>query len=133
MRKRTHRKPVTGLDPYQKALFRRAWEADNVSAGIHAFIGEDSKALTQRAGRVIYAIVAGCEQAGISDDDPDVRILHDAGRAILELRGQTEIGDQHRKRIVSGLAAGERLFPRLDPAAVRDAALELAKASSDRE
>ncbi|RTQ32820.1 hypothetical protein EJP69_19065 [Variovorax gossypii] len=133
MRKRTHRKPVTGLAPYQKALFRRAWEADNVRAGIHAFIGEDAKALTQRAGRVIYAVVAGCEQAGIPDDDPDVRILHDAGRAILELRGQAEIGDQHRKRIISGLAAGERLLPRLDPAAVRGAALELAKASSDKE
>lgn len=132
MRKRTHRKPVTGLDPYQKALFRRAWEADNVSAGIHAFIGEDAKALTQRAGGVIYAVVAGCEQAGIPDDDPDVLILHDAGRTILELGGQVEIGAQHRARIVSGLAAGERLLPRLDPAALRDAALELAKACGDR-
>lgn len=132
MRKRTPRKPVTGLNPYQKAIFRRAWETDNVRAGIHAFIGQDAKALIQHAGSVIYAVVAGCEQAGIRDDDPEVRLLHDAGRAILELRGQSEISEQHRERIVAGLAAGDRLQLRLAPAALYDAALELANAGSDR-
>lgn len=132
MRKRTHRKSVTGLNPYQKAVFRRAWEADNVRAGIHAFIGQDAKALIQHAGGIIYAVVAGCEEAGIQDDDPEVQILHDAGRAILELRGQTEISAQHRQRIVAGLAAGDRLLPRLNPTALHDAALALANASSHR-
>lgn len=131
MRKRTHRKPVTGMNPFQKAVARRAWQADSVRAGIHAFIGEDVVALTQLAGGVIYAMVAGCEEAGIGDDDPDVLLLHDAGRAILELAKQSEIGGPHRKRIIAGLAAGERLMPRLNLAALTGAAREVGKASED--
>lgn len=41
MRKQARRKPVTGLTPYEKAVVRRAWEADVGDASIHAFMGMD--------------------------------------------------------------------------------------------
>lgn len=129
MRKRTRRTPVSGLNPYQKAVVRRAWQADNVKASIHALIGQDVKELTRQAGGIIYAVMAACEDAGIEKDDPDVRILYAAGEAILGLAKETEIDAPQRELIAAGLAAGERLQPRLSLASIHRAAHDVEKAS----
>lgn len=133
MRKQTRRKPLTGLTPYEKAVVRRAWEADIVDASIHAFIGLDVRGLMQRAGGIIYAVMSACEEAGIEQSEPDVQLLHEAGAAILEMPGQTAIDRAQRDRVIAGLAASERLQPRLDTLSIRRAALEISKAGKNIE
>lgn len=119
---------MTGLTPYEKAVVRRAWEADIVDASIHAFIGLDVGGLTQRAGGIIYAVMTACEDAGIEQNEPDMQLLHEAGEAILELAGQSRIDTSQRDRVIAGLAASERLQPRLDTLSIRRAAVEVSKA-----
>ncbi|MGJ7538546.1 hypothetical protein [Variovorax sp. ZT5P30] len=132
MRKRTRRKPVIGLDPFQKAEIRRAWRADSVKAGIHALIGEDAQELVQQAGGILYGVISACDETGIEGDDADVSIVHTAARALLQQASKDTIDETLRASIVDGLAACERLQPRLDPASIQRAASEVMKAGQGR-
>ncbi|WP_390349088.1 hypothetical protein ACFJIS_15180 [Variovorax boronicumulans] len=125
MRKHTRRKPITGLSPIQKAGIRRAWRADNDRASLHAFIGEDPQMLVQQAGGIMYTVLAACEDAGIEGDDPDLCIVHNAGKALVELASRIHIDEPLRKSIVDGLAACERLEPRLNAASLYRATFDV--------
>lgn len=78
MRKGTRRKPVTGLNLFQKAEIRKAWQADHVEASIHVLIGDDVQALVQQAGAIIYGMVSACEDARI---DVDLCAVHSAAKS----------------------------------------------------
>lgn len=132
MRKRTYRKPVVGLNLFEKAEIRRMWRADSVKASIHALIGEDAQALVQQAGAILYGVVSACDDAGMDGDDADVCAVHSAAKALVEQSSKTNIDETLRALIVDGLAACERLQPRLDPASIRRAATEIVKAGEDR-
>lgn len=128
MRKRTRRQPVTGLSLVHKAEIRRAWRADLDRASLHAFIGEDPQALMRQAGGIVYTVLTACEDAGIDGDDPDVCMVHDAAKALVEQSSKTHIEETLRKLIVDGLAACERLQPRLNPASLCRATLNVVQA-----
>lgn len=132
MRKRTHRKPVTGLNLIQKAEIRRTWHADNVKASIHALIGEDARVLVQQAGGIIYGVISACKDAGIDGDDADVCAVHAAAKALVEQSSRANVDEALRVLIVDGLAASERLQPRLNPASILRAASEIVKANEGR-
>jgi hypothetical protein len=117
------------LNLFQKAEIRRAWQADNVEASIHALIGEDAQALVQQAGGILYGVISACEDAGIDENDADVCAVHSAAKALVELSAKTEIDEALRAQIVDGLAACERLQPRLNPVSIQRAASEVMKAS----
>lgn len=125
MRKRTYRKSVIGLSPVHKAEIRRAWQADADRASLHAFIGEDPQALVQQAGGIVYTVLAACEDAGIKDDDPDVCTAHCAAKALVEQASKSQVDEALRKLIVEGLAACERLQPRLNPASLYRATFDV--------
>ena len=132
MRKRSRRKPVTGLSPVHKAEIRRTWQAGIDKASLHAFIGEDPRALMRQAGSIVYTVVTACEDAGIDGNDPDVCMVHDAAKALLEQSSKMHIEETLRKLIVDGLAACERLQPRLNPASLYRATLEVMPADDNR-
>lgn len=132
MRKRTRRKPVTGLNLYEKAEIRRDWQVDSVKASIHALIGNDARALVHQAGAILYGVISACEDAGIDGDDVDVCAVHDVAKALVEQSSKTSIDETSRVLIVEGLAAGERLRPRLNPASIQRAASEIVKLGEDR-
>lgn len=127
VRKGTRRKPVTGLNLFQKAEIRRAWQADHVKASIHALIGDDVQALVQQAGAIIYGVVSACEDASIDGDDADLCAVHNAAKALVGLSAEKEIEGAARGLIVDGLAACERLQPRFSPASIQRAAGEVLK------
>lgn len=129
MRKRTHRKPNTGLNLFQKATIRQAWHADSVQASIHAHIGEDARALVRQAGAIIYGVVSACEDAGIDGNDADVCAVHAGAKALVAQSSKADIDEALRALIVEGLAACERLQPKLDPVSIQRAADEVMKAS----
>jgi hypothetical protein len=129
VRKRTQRKPVTGLNLFQRAEIRRAWQADSVKASIHALIGDDAQALVQQAGGVVYGVISACEDAGINGEDADVCAVHSAAKALVALSCKSSVDETLRALIVDGLAACERLQPRLSPASIHRAASEFMRAS----
>jgi hypothetical protein len=127
VRKQTRRKPVIGLNPFQKAEMRRAWQADNVQASIHVLIGEDARALVQHAEVIIYGVISACEDAGINGGDADVCAVHDAAKALVEQSSKPDIDEMLRPLIVEGLATCERLQSRLSPASLYRSACEVMK------
>lgn len=133
MRKGARRKPVAGLNLFEKAEIRRAWQADHVRASIHALIGDDVQALVQQAGAIIYGVVSACEDAAIDGDDADLCAVHYAAKALVGLSAEKEIEGTARELIVDGLAACERLQPRLSPASIQRAAGEVVKVNEEQE
>ncbi|BEP54075.1 hypothetical protein GmRootV35_43470 [Variovorax sp. V35] len=131
VRKGTRRKPGTGLNLFQKAEIRRAWQADHVKASIHALIGDDVQALVQQAGAIIYGVVSACEDACIDGDDADLCAVHGAAKALVGLSAETAIDGAARVLVVDGLAACERLQPRLSPASIQRAAGEVVRGKED--
>ncbi|QFZ83513.1 hypothetical protein GFK26_12455 [Variovorax paradoxus] len=121
------------MNLFQKAEIRRAWQADHVKASIHALIGDDVQALVQQAGAIIYGVVSACEDAAIDGDDADLCAVHNAAKALVGLSAEKGIERAARELIVDGLAACERLQPRLSPASIQRAAGEVVKVNEEQE
>ena len=132
MRKRTRRKPFSGLNLFQKAEIRRNWQIDNVKASIHALIGEDARALVLRAGAIVYGVISACEELGMKADDPDVCAVQKAAKALVDQSSKASVDEALRILIIDGLAACERLQPRLHPASILRATSEVMKARESR-
>lgn len=81
--------------------------------------------LVQQAGGIMYTVLAACEGASIKDDDPDLCMVHNAAKALVELSSRVHIDEFLRKPIVDGLAACERLEPRLTAAALYRATFDV--------
>jgi hypothetical protein len=58
--------------------------------------------------------------------------VHDAAKALVQQSSQNDIDETLRMLIVDGLAACERLQPRLDPASILRATTEFIEASEGR-
>lgn len=121
MRKQTRRKPIIGLNLFQKAEIRKAWQAAHVKASIHALIGDDAQALVQQAGGIVCGVISACEKAGIDGNDADVCAVHSAAKALVEQSSKDDVDETLRVLIAAGLAACERLQPRLSPASIQRA------------
>ncbi|MFZ3121555.1 MAG: hypothetical protein WA159_24925 [Variovorax sp.] len=130
MGRHNRRQSATGLSPLQKAYVRQAWRADCVNAGIHAFIGEDVPMLVQQAGGILSVVIFACEEARMGDEDADVRSVFVASKALVQLTPETGIDEKLRELIIEGLAACERLQPRLDIVSIHRATQEVLQASA---
>lgn len=118
-----------GLSPLQKVFVRQAWRAACVDAGIHAFTGEHVSMLVRQAGGVLYAVIFACEEAGIGDEDAALRSVFEASKALMQLTPEAAIDERLRELIIEGLAASERLQPRLDIASIHRASQEVLQAN----
>ncbi|MNL29795.1 hypothetical protein D3C87_1514940 [compost metagenome] len=123
----------TFLGNAERRQFAIAAYPDTVQASIHALIGDDVQALVRQAGAIIYGVVSACEDASIDGDDADLCAVHDAAKALVGLSAETGVDGAARTLIVDGLAACERLQPRLSPASVQRAAAEVVKAYEEQE
>ena len=87
-----------------------------VDAGSQAIRGDNPAAALQAAGRVAYIACRAAMLAGMSGDEPELRILRGAASALGDVHAQPAALDQHRGAIISGLQAADRLWPHLTPA-----------------
>jgi hypothetical protein len=113
------------LNPVARAMIVQQWKQGAVTGRIHALIGDDPKLLVKGAGRVFFVVLGACAACGIDQGEPDVRILMGAVNAVHEQVDEPRITDLRRASIVSGLAACERLLPRLTQRALADAAIQM--------
>jgi len=84
------------------------------SAELHAWAGNNPAKLLNDSGRMVYIVLGAAEATGHTTAEPDVRIILGMGEALGDLAERLQDIEQHRPAIQSGLAAIERLLPRLD-------------------
>lgn len=85
-----------------------------LSAGLHAWTGNDGAVMVNKAGRLCYVVAYAANQAGIDTDCLDVRILRGMAGSLADLAADLENIDRHRVGIQSGLQAIGRLLPHCD-------------------
>lgn len=88
--------------------------------------------LVQQAGGILYVVIFACEEARMGDEDADVRSVFAASKALVQLSPETGIGEELRAVVIDGLAACERLQPRLDIASIHRATQEVLQAGAGR-
>jgi len=116
---------MTRISPVERAVIAAQWRSTNTSARIHALIGENSHAMVNQAGRVLFVILGAALAQGMRSDDPDIRIVRGAVNALHDQAGEPEIPESRRAAIVSGLYACDRLRWQLDRKCINDAICDL--------
>lgn len=116
------------INPVTMALVRKQIASDidslRTAAGLHAYIGEDAATVTNLLGRVVYIVcyAAGIHQLG---ETPEARILAGTANALGDLADSSTSLEAQRDTLTAGLAAVDRLMPRLSVAALAAGALQL--------
>ncbi len=122
MKKRRTQTQITMANPITRSIIRSQIIASlneiKTLAELQAFGGDSVPHLIDRSGVLLYAIADAVRQMGIQEDDPDVRILKGMGGSLELLARFPATLEDHRPSIQSGLAAIERLIPRLDILAI---------------
>lgn len=94
-------------------------------AAIRALQSNDSKAMVEAAGRVLYVVLGAAMQEGASDEDEAMLPIIDAVNAVFDQAGVDEITVGTRLRVHAGLDAAVAALEVLDFDAVVDAACML--------
>lgn len=82
-----------------------------VSAGLHAWTGNNGQKIVHLAGRLCYIVAFAANQAGIDAEHLDMRILRGMAGALADFAANLQQIERYRTAIQSGLAAIDRLVP----------------------
>lgn len=115
------RKPRT-LSPVERAVIAAQWRKNVAASQIHAMIGDDSRAMVDRAGQVMFVVLGAALIEKMQDDHPEIRIIRGAVNALHDQAGEPVIDPLRRASIRSGLEACARMLEVLPyPAVVKSA------------
>ncbi len=116
------RKPV-GVHPFVKQAARAKWNAEAVTAQIHALTGANRDRLLAH-GSVLFSVAAACAMyLGWTGDEPDMRIVRASVNALDDLAKRPTITDMDRGALMSGMQASARIIEVTPIEAVIEAAL----------
>lgn len=116
------RTPV-GVHPFVKQAARAKWNAEAVTAQIHALTGADRERLLAH-GSVLFSVAAACAMyLGWTGDEPDMRIVRASVNALDDLAKRPTITDMDRGALMSGMQASARIIEVTPIEAVIEAAL----------
>lgn len=116
------RKPV-GVHPFVKQAARAKWNAEAVTAQIHALTGANRDRLLAH-GSVLFSVSAACAMyLGWTGDEPDMRIVRASVNALDDLAKRPAITDMDRGALMSGMQAAARIIEVTPIEAVIEAAL----------
>ena len=132
------------LSPYGRKLQRRQQEQDRqqaerdffaavqrdvrglqIDAGLHCWTGNNAGTMVNTCGRLLYIVAFAANDAGVSHDHPDLRIMRGMSEALGDLADDLDAIERHRASIQSGLAAIDRLMPLCSLAALLEGSYEL--------
>ena len=107
----------------EKKALREKWDAESVTAGIHALIGADKTQLISHSG-LLFFVASGCAiYLGWTGDEPDFRIVSASINAIDDLKAKKEIEDVDRASLMSGMNAASRIIAQTPIYAVHENAM----------
>lgn len=118
------RRPL-GPSLIERALIAKEWHASAVDAQLHALIGDDSDAMVNAAGRILFVVLGAAMADGFDASHRELRIIRGAVNAVHDQAGEPEIPEARRASIVSGLQAATRLIPELKQKSLVASALDL--------
>lgn len=118
------KKPRT-LSPVERAILAAQWRQNVASAQIHSMIGDDSHAMVDKAGKVMFVILGAALIEKMQDDHPEIRIIRGAVNALHDQAGEPVIDPLRRASIKSGLEACARLLEVLPYPSVCKSACDL--------
>lgn len=94
----------------EQKILREKWDAESVTAGIHALIGADKVQLVLHSS-LLFFVAGGCAVfLGWTGDEPDFRIVNASINAIDDLKARKEITDIDRASLISGMNAASRII-----------------------
>jgi hypothetical protein len=114
------------ISPVERAVIAQKWHKSAVTANIHALIGDDSDALVNSAGRILYVVLGASIAEGIGPEQLEIRIIRGAVGALYDQVDSPTIPKDRRSSIVRGLQAANELIPMLERKNLVDSACELA-------
>ena len=82
-------------------------------AELQALFGDAAEALIQHSGQLLFAAAHAAELNKLPADMPELRIMRGMAHALGQLAEDRSTLEQHRGSIQSGLAAIERVLPKL--------------------
>ena len=93
-------------------------------AGLQAYIGEDAARVANMAGRLVYIT---CYAAAVHqlEDTPEARILAGTANALGDIAGTPAELERQRGAVIAGLAAIDRLMPKLDAISLAEGSLQI--------
>lgn len=132
-RKRAHqsafdRQRHNDINPVKEAVIRSRIEADiqrlRTDTGLQAYIGEDAARVANMAGRLVYIT---CYAAAVHqlEDTPEARILAGTANALGDIAGTPAELERQRGAVIAGLAAIDRLMPKLDAISLAEGSLQI--------
>lgn len=126
MRKRSSYRPKKVhplvIQMEQKQL-RDKWDAESVTAGIHALIGADKTQLIAHAGLLLFVASSCAIYLKWDGSQPDFRIVSASINAIYDLNSKSEIEDVDRASLMSGMNAASRIIKQTPIYAVHENAM----------
>lgn len=94
------------------------------AAELQAVFGDAAANLVRDAVLLLYSVAYACHLCRIDPGLPEIRILRGMAQTLEDLARDLQSLETHRPAIQSGLAAIERILPRLDIIAVGAGMLE---------
>ena len=117
-----HVNPVK--EAYIVAGIRNDVERLRTGAALHAYTGVNAQALANLAGRLVYVTCHAARLHGLGET-PEARILAGTANALADLAQDPKSIEAQRGAIVSGLAAIDRLMPKLHTFSLAAGSMEL--------
>ncbi len=126
--KRKTRRDNVAVNPISMAITRQRIVSDieklRTAASLQAFLGEDGPTIINLVARVVYIV---CYAVGIHHlgQTPEASILAGTANALGDLADSTAELESQRNALIAGLAAIDRLMPKLSVSALALGALHL--------
>lgn len=124
----------TTLSPVAKALIKRDILATiatlRTTMGLQAYMGQDVSAIAHSAGRLFFIVAHAANAAGYGNS-PEGSIILGAASALGDVVETPERLEQQRGAITSGLAAVDRLLPKLTAWQLADGAFAFERILKD--
>lgn len=124
----------TTLSPVAKALVKRDIMATiaklRTDMGLQAYIGHDVNNIAHSAGRLFFIVAHAANAAGYGNS-PEGSIILGASSALGDVVETPERLEQQRGAITSGLAAVDRLLPKLTAWQLADGAFAFERILKD--
>jgi hypothetical protein len=119
------RQTIKRISMVERALIAADWRTNIATSRIHAIMGDNSDALCNRAGSVMFVVLGAALAAGTDENDAEIRIMRGAVNVLYEQSGAASVLLANRAPLLSGLEAAVRLLVRLPAKAIVDAACDL--------
>ena len=105
------------------ASLKRDLQAMKRAAELHLLAGAHAGNMVMTVTRLLWIVERAALECGVPPDAPEIRIMGGAANAAGDLAARPQDLEIHRPALQSGVLAAERLWERINPFALGNAAM----------